>query len=268
MAPPAPHPAPSLEASSGAVERATRRVADLLLQVTDPWAPAIGVWNVAETATHLSQSAVGFLASVTGQAEPEDLSKNATAMVRAVAAEPERDLRVLAQRIRSGEEAMVAFARSVEDDPLVPAFQGIELPLSAVLALELAELLVHGRDIARAARLPWPIRPAEADLALRGVVAMLPYQLDPQRASALRLSCELRVRHGSRALFIVRDGVAEVTAAGSARPDCLLTVEPVTFLLLAYGRVPQYRLLAQGRLLPWGRRPWLVARLMSAVRTA
>ncbi len=236
MTSPAPHPSTPLKATSGAVERLSQRVADLLLTVEDPWAPAIGVWNVAETATHLSQSSAAFLASAAGQAEPEDLGHNATATVRAVAAEPERDLGVLAQRIRSGEEALVAFARSVEGDPLVPAFQGIELPLSAVLALELAELLVHGRDIARAARLPWPIRPAEADLALRGVVAMLPYQLDPQRASALRLSCELRVRHGSRALIVVRDGVAEVTAAGSARPDCLLTVEPVTFLLLAYGR--------------------------------
>jgi uncharacterized protein (TIGR03083 family) len=268
MTSPAPHPSTTLEATSGAVERASRRVADLLLQVTDPWAPAIGVWNVAETATHLSQSSAAFLASATGRAEPEDLSQNATTTVRAVAAEPERDLRVLAQRIRSGEGDLVAFARTAAGDPLVPAFHGIELPLSALLALELAELLVHGRDIARAARLPWPIKPAEADLALHGVVAMLPHQLDPRRASDLRLSCEVRVRHGSRALLVVRDGVGRVAASGSARPDCLLTVEPVTFLLLAYGRVTQYRAIAQGALVPWGRRPWLVARLMAAVRTA
>jgi hypothetical protein len=92
--------------------------------------------------------------------------------------------------------------------------------------------------------------------------------LDPDRASALRLSCELRVRHGFRALLVVWDGDARLAPAGSATPDCRLSVEPVSFLLLGYQRIPRLRPVAQGKLVPWGHRPWLVGRLMAAVRTA
>jgi hypothetical protein len=39
--------------------------------------------------------------------------------------------------------------------------------------------------------------------------------------------------------------------------DCVISADPVTFLLVAYGRMPLSRALLHGGILAWGRRPWL-----------
>lgn len=59
---------------------------------------------------------------------------------------------------------MVAYAREVKGDPPVSPFADVEVPFSTMLGIELSEVLVHGFDIARAARLPWSIDPGHAVL--------------------------------------------------------------------------------------------------------
>jgi hypothetical protein len=39
--------------------------------------------------------------------------------------------------------------------------------------------------------------------------------------------------------------------------DCVISAHPVTYLLVVYGRMPLGRALLRGRMLAWGRRPWL-----------
>ena len=42
--------------------------------------------------------------------------------------------------------------------------------------------------------------------------------------------------------------------------DCVISADPVTFLLVVYGRMPLGRALLRGGMLAWGRRPWLALR--------
>jgi uncharacterized protein (TIGR03083 family) len=254
--------------AAGALVPASERVALLLAKVADPHAPAVGVWDVAETMTHLSHSSRAFLSAARGTADPpEDLRTSDSGNVAAVAADPERDLGVLAARIRAGERELAAYARAVGGDPLVTAFLGVDIRLSALLALELAELLVHGWDVAQGSHQPWPIPPEDAIVALAGVVSMLPHMVQVERARDLTMTCDLRIRGGFEARAVLADGQAKVVATDASRPDCRLTAEPVTLLLLSYGRIGQVGPLVRGRLLPWGRRPWLVTRLMSTLAT-
>lgn len=259
----------TVETAAEALVPASERIAALLGGVADPNAHAIGIWSIAEVATHLSHSAGGFLSAALGLVDPrEDLSTSASSNIAAVAADPERDLATLAGRIVEGESEFAAYAHSVSDDPLVTPFEGVDIRLSALLGLELAEVLVHGRDIARGSSQPWPIPPEEAIVALAGVVSMLPHMVLTDRARGLTMTCDLHVRGGFDARAVLIDGRAEVVAADGAGPDCRLTADPVTLLLISYGRVGQTGALLRGRLLPWGRQPWLVARLMSTLASA
>jgi hypothetical protein len=70
----------------------------VMRQITDPSPTAVGSWSIGETAQHLSGSAEYFLAAARGEAS------NA----RVLAANPERDPRVLADRF----DATVHAARS------------------------------------------------------------------------------------------------------------------------------------------------------------
>ena len=256
-----------VERTCGALLRYAGQISSILREAPDPTVPAVGVWNIAETAAHLALSSPYFLQAVSGQAELEDVTDDATATahVEAVAREPERDLGRLAQRIVEGESALVAHARRTRDDPPVTPFQGIRMPLSAVLGVELGELIVHGHDIARAARLPWPVRPADAALALAAVVQVLPLLLDAERAEHLRIRCQLHIRHGTAVVIVVADGALHLEPPSDRSVDCHLTVDPLTFLLLSFHRIGPTAPVLTGKVLPWGRRPWLASRLQSAL---
>jgi putative sterol carrier protein len=54
----------------------------------------------------------------------------------------------------------------------------------------------------------------------------------------------------------VDDGTAVVSAAGE-KADCVITADPVAFLLLGYGRISQLSPVLRGQLRPGGRKPWL-----------
>lgn len=66
----------------------------------------------------------------------------------------------------------------------------------------------------------------------------------------------IAVRGGPRWAVRFRDGTASIEQP-QGRIDCRLSVDPVAFLLVAYGRVSQWGPITRGQLLAWGRRPWL-----------
>lgn len=43
-------------------------------------------------------------------------------------------------------------------------------------------------------------------------------------------------------------------------PDCTISIEPVTFLLMALGRSSPVGAMARGRVFAWGRKPWMEPR--------
>ena len=83
---------------------------------------------------------------------------------------------------------------------------------------------------------------------------MAPAYLRPSQANQ-RVSFELRMRGGGRYRFAVVNGTALVGQAG-APVDCTITADPVAFLLVGFGRVPQWAPVLRGKLRAGGRRPW------------
>ena len=86
-------------------------------------------------------------------------------------------------------------------------------------------------------------------------------QLAEQVAAGTRTQPELVVwpepqSDGPRYVIRVADGTAEVRTVGGP-VDCVISADPVTYLLVVYGRMPLGRALLRGGMLAWGRRPWL-----------
>ena len=129
-------------------------------------------------------------------------------------------------------------------------------------ALTLSELTVHGYDIATGTGRPWPISAEHAKLILGTVCPeMLPLVVRPEAGRGAPVTYEVRLRgDGPRYVIRVADGTAEVRAAAGGPVDCVISADPVTFLMVAYGRMPLGRALLRGGMLAWGRRPWLALR--------
>lgn len=258
---------PLVDALCDALEKNGRRLSLLLRHVPDPRPIAVGTWTIGETANHVAGSGHYFLAVGRGEVEPESLKDVDAANARDLAADPERDLHVLAQRAVDGDNALVAHARQIVGDPPVTLFAGATVPFSTLLGVELGEVLVHGWDIARAARLPWPIAPEHAALALQAYLPLLPHMLDCERAEGVRLTIELRVRGTAAVVARISDSTLQVEEPTGQRVDCRLTVDPVAYLLLTWNRISPLGAIARGQLIPWGRKPWRVTQFGTLLAT-
>lgn len=273
-------------AAQDALRAEVRRTVDVLRSVRDPEAPAVGTWTVGETAMHLSQAwilvpglarrdlsrlyealpEVGGLdnGSLVADLGDWDLVTNA-----GLASDPERDPLVIADRIEERAEEFLAecVGRSPEErhDWIV---DGSTLPLSALTCHLLNETVMHGTDIARAAGLRWRIDRRSAALVIEGfvvaVMAALPPTalVEPVRAAGVRATYQVMLRGGGAFRLRFDDGALFVESpTGGGAVDCYLSADPVALLEVIWGRRSQWRAIAGGRLVAWGRRPWLGPRL-------
>ena len=126
----------------------------------------------------------------------------------------------------------------------------------APLRCLLGEFEIHGRDIARALGHRWTIAPAHARLILDGAAPVMPGLVNPATAAGHTATYELRIRGGTTHFWAFRDGQFSIVDE-LRRPDVVLSADPVACLLVFYGRRSQWPEILRGRMLAWGRRPWL-----------
>jgi hypothetical protein len=168
---------------------------------------------------------------------------------------PERDMGRLADMVEEATVTYLAAAAVADEAAAIPAANGLVLSPSTMTSLLLGEQVVHGLDVARAARTRWDIRARDAVLIIPGALTVAPHYL---RRSALtvRASFELRIRGTSGYRMAVDHGKATVAGAGE-KADCVITADPVAFMLLGFGRTSQWSPIIRGKLRAGGRKPWL-----------
>src|SRR6478752_4363440 len=235
-----------------ALRAAVGRTAELLRQVDDAASPVPGLsWTVAETAAHMAAELRDYALALnrhtggymTHANRPMESPSRMGAVVNArqLIEVPERDANRLAVLLEQASLAYLA-AAAAADEP------------AAMTSLLLGEQVVHGLDIARATGIGWEIDPADALLIIPGIMSVAPEYLRPSAAAA-QVSFELRIRGANHYRMAVDRGTAVVMAAG-ARTDCVITADPVAFLLLGYGRISQWSPILRGKLRAGGRKPW------------
>jgi len=265
-------PVPSLDVTRAAraARTAAGRFAALLRAVPDPCVTAIGQWTVRDVAAHVAGGAELYASIARGTPSPAPTIDAITELNdQIIGTVGERDLPALADRVDAAVADLLAAAGHHEGDPDVPWHAGLRLPLSALLAVACGEYLVHGYDIARAARVPWPVSADCAQAVFLGVLPVVPHYLLAERARGRPARFDIRMRgeRGARAVFTVADGTLTIRApAAGGRADCCLSADPWAFLLVLYGRSGPVAPALTGRILAWGRRPWLGLTLPSLFR--
>ncbi|MGH3886727.1 MAG: SCP2 sterol-binding domain-containing protein [Pseudonocardiaceae bacterium] len=266
------------------------RVTALLRSIQDPGPHAVGQWNLGEVAMHLSQAwiavpglarrdlsrvheVVPSLAGAAGDSLIRDMWELAETTALGVTSDPERDPAILADRIEA--RAKEYFSKCVGADPDAPRLwlvQGATVRQSTLTYHLLNETVMHGYDIAHAAGRQWRIEPAHAAMVLgRFIVPVFQAlgsraMVNAEKAAGLRATYDVRIRGGDRFHFIFDGGELNVVEPSSRRVDCHISADPVAFLMLAWGRQSQWPAIAKGKLIAWGRRPWLGPQLRGLIR--
>jgi hypothetical protein len=121
--------------------------------------------------------------------------------------------------------------------------------------IALAEVIVHGHDVARSIGRRWRISADDARTIARASLVFAPYYVDPETTRGRSVTHRLLVRGGPRVRVRIDDGTAALEEADGPA-DCTIRAEPVALVLVSYGRTSRWRAAARGRLLATGRRPW------------
>jgi hypothetical protein len=183
----------------------------------------------------------------------------------------ERDTSVPARR--SGEEIDRMLSSTEDRDPAepLPWLGGSRIPLVGVFAHLTNELLIHGRDIAGATRAAWEIPSQDAaqffELFLAGVTRDGYGRLrdTDKPVPDRRVAVEFRSRYTIPVTMVLDDGRIAVAVP---RPDDDVRVfyDPATPALMLFGRVSRARAALTGKVVVWGRRPWLLPMFLKKMR--
>jgi uncharacterized protein (TIGR03083 family) len=250
-------------ALTAGIEQVAEEIGGLLRSGADTDARIPGArWSVGEAAAHLVQ-ANELMADLAagrerpyGDGTPEGLAAANAAWLAEFA---ERDADVLADGIVRGAGAFTAAsAGRAEGEPVLTPMGPMDLgTLGSYL---LTHMLGHGYDIARALRRPHMVDAERVALALPFLMTAMPRVVDSRAAAGHNACYSLRVRGGGGFAVTFTDGTAAVGAEPPRRPDCTIMTEPVTFLLIALGRCGATEALVRGKVVSWGRKPWLAPR--------
>nr|WSW65370.1 maleylpyruvate isomerase family mycothiol-dependent enzyme [Streptomyces sp. NBC_00995] len=242
------------------IRRTAEEIAQLLRTAPDTGAPVPGLtWTVGEVAAHLAQ--VNALMADLAAGHPRPYGNGtpqgiAAANEEALAAFGEREAEPLAEMIVSQAAACLdALTGPCADDTVMTPMG----PMNRVVlgSYLLTHMLGHGCDLARALRRPHMVDAARVRLTLPFMIRALPRVTEAATTAGLNARYAVRLWGGGRFGVTFTDGAAAVGHELPARPDCTISIEPVTFLLMSLGRSSPVGAMARGRVLAWGRKPWL-----------
>ncbi|HWC31791.1 MAG TPA: maleylpyruvate isomerase family mycothiol-dependent enzyme [Actinomycetota bacterium] len=242
------------------------RLTGLLRGTPDRTRTAIGSWSVADVAAHLALLFELYPAIVRGQPSPvTDLDDLPALSASFLEAYPERDVDVLADKVESAWRGYATAVREVGSEQMMTWHGGIQMRVATLTGILLGEMLVHGYDVARAIGRPWEIQRQDAVLTLKAIAELLPHYLTEEGRRA-RASFRLVVRGGDPLTMRFHSGTLEVDEHDEDPVDCKMSIDPVAFLLVGYGRTGLWRAVLKGQMFAYGRKPWLSLRFQRYLR--
>jgi hypothetical protein len=238
-----------------------RRAAEAFVEVAssidpvDP-VPMTPEWTTADLVAHVAIEARRYRRELEGDSDWSASGGDiAETNRRALAAEPDRDVPAALERMQRdvGRYADLLAARDL-DEPSHHLDGGLVLAPRHAAGLLLGELVLHRRDLAQVDGGDLSIDREDALVVATGAVHTIPGMIDTAAAAGRRAAIELRLRGGATHGITLLDGTASVTPGRLARRDAVLSVDPVGFLLLSYGRRGQLATIVRGHVVVWGRR--------------
>jgi uncharacterized protein (TIGR03083 family) len=246
-----------------AVEVVAANIAEMLRPLSDASTPIPrSEWSVGEAAAHLAITQALFIEGLKGMSSPYGDGHSATfaqVNTQMLSEFGERDGAKLAELLVARTRAFLEESAGYHVQHRIHYHFGT-MDLPTWTSYMLVHLLMHGCPIATALGQPLPLERAHTELAIPFFKATMPRIVDKEAARKHQGSIDVRIRGGGRLVVTIHNGSVTVSDLPTGPVDCFLSADPVAFLLVALGLASQWGLIARGKLLAWGRRPWLALR--------
>jgi uncharacterized protein (TIGR03083 family) len=226
-------------------------------------------WTVGDLALHLVQAVEIAGQLQDGNPSPyTEMGRINEINARLLSERSERDLQILLPEFSRNVRLMEERFREMPDDFAVPFHAGMSFTPPQAMTMMSTELLMHGWDLAQVINEEFAIDPADARLMVYAVATVTPSVVDEEVARGFTATYELRIRDGACFRLHFEDGelsISDVAPGGPA--DCRISVDASAFLLMGYGRGSQLLPLLKGKVIAWGRKPWLAAKFTSLIKS-
>jgi uncharacterized protein (TIGR03083 family) len=236
----------------------TRRFADLVVSAPDLSVLArASKWTIREVAVHVAVGARAF-ADLAADPKPSlpGMAVLSQEIERRMADVSETDPGKLAALTQDAVEDFVdAWVDRPADHPV--EWDGAQITSATLAGVILGEVVMHGYDVAYATGRPWPIDPGHAGLILMAYGPLFPHIVDPEAAKGHTAGYAIDLGGGPILTVRFTDGVIGLEPPGMGPVDVTLCSDPVTFLMVADGRLSQYEAIALGRMTATGDHPEL-----------
>lgn len=257
-------PVPDKRHALGAVKDATGRYTALLRRTSAGDAQAVGHWTVRDVAVHTSHIYGLFPELMKGGHSPVAnhlaMSEHWDALV---VEDGESDLGKVADRIDASVAEFVDLAAGDDWTATKHWHGGLEVPIYTLASILVTEPGLHGLDIARATGEPWKLPASHGQLAIEGLLPVLPSFVNREATANLNATYRLDVRGGSTIYIRVSQGDLGLSLEQPGSVDCRISADPVAYVLVGYGRMPQWEAIAKAKILAYGRKPWLALKFGS-----
>lgn len=231
-----------------------------LARTVDPLARVDEHWTVRDVVAHVYTVALRYTSvAATGsyrRAEgPRDLDRINDAEIADLAEVGYADLLT---GLTGCAADISAFLRAAAGQGRIFPFHGGE-QIDAIAGASnwLAELRVHGGDIARAVGAPWDLPERDALLILSGIQQIIPGYVHQTNSAGKDVMVEMRMPGARPWITHVVGGTATSRPRRPGdRPHAVLEAPASTLLLSLYGRYGNVTAARRGLRIVGGRRPW------------
>ena len=221
-------------------------------------------WNVGELGAHLvSLPAVYRTQHDLGDTfePPADWAQFSIAARGHVT---ERRIEQLAGLVESEIGSLVDELGPLGDAPRM--LYGQETTAANVLGGVMSELIMHGMDLGVLTGTKVTMSHRQASAVIPGMMALVPAFVDPVKAKKCPGTYAVKFRGvGEFTQRVSTDGQVTVERGLPASADARINADPVAFLLVSLGRKNQVVASVTGKIIGYGRKPWLLYHLGNSV---
>ncbi len=232
--------------------------------------PATPSWTVCDVTAHLLTAVDRYAAGpVTGMrrvADPTELPALNGALLAERSWPP---LPELLAELRTRVAALLDQIEGYDDQQPSYLFNGDRtVRADRALGILLAELLVHGSDVAAIAGRRVRVTASDLEIVLDGLQQVLPGWVNAARCRNHTAAYDIRVRGGARYNWRFTEGTLSFEPPDDHGYSCHISAQPAALLQVMYRRRSPWSAAATGKVIAWGVRPWLALSLASRFHPA
>lgn len=219
-------------------------------------------WTIGDAVAHLVISQRLFKKIINGTKSPYgdgDLSEFAKVNERLLGEFKDRNPLSLAKLVVQETDALLKEAQKHSVNFIVNTHFG-DLTIDDCIRYSLCHLLIHGCDIALALNKDLPL---ERD----HVVYIVPFlkkmmaRVRGDKSAKTKISYGINIRGVDVFAIIYEGGNIKISNDIPGNVDCYISVHPIDFFLVSFGKSTILRSLLKGRIMVWGKKPWLALKL-------